>query len=92
MNTGTSRNSIAPGNGRRIVRGLSGTQVAEKRRARNPAQPLDEKARVRCRGKPSIEDVLSRMLVKCGDIELVALELMGPFRLETFLEVTPTFS
>ncbi len=88
MNTGTSRNSIAPGNGRRIVRGLSGTQVAEEVPREESSPAAGRKSRVFVAAENRLlRDVLSRMLVKCGDIELVALELMGPFRLETFLEV-----
>jgi len=66
MNTGTSRNSIAPGNGRRIVRGLSGTQVAEEapREESSPAAGR-KKPRVRCRGKPSIE---GRAIANVGEV------------------------
>ncbi len=91
MNTGTSRNSIAPGNGRRVVRpggdGLSGAQVAEEMPPEESSPAAGRRSRVFVAAENRLlREVLSRILLKCGDIELAGLETMGPFRLEMFLE------
>jgi DNA-binding NarL/FixJ family response regulator len=98
MNTGASRSLVVPGNGRGTVRleGQrlrgpdkvgAGVQTAEEESPSESSAATQRRTRVFVSAENRLlREVLSRMLLKRGDIDVVGLESIQPLRPEALLE------